>query len=151
MLERTKHRFKERRNMSFTALTKITIPEEARIKEFCEQITMRCSRLQQLGQAVRKHLSASGAYNFIRPQIMIRHSRVDYQKLYYSFKMHAKVNNKCCLYNWISSITSCAPTPPHTYAHVHYIHMHTRTHITYTGSRVTNAVEQLHLLAQKLG
>ena len=77
--------------MSSTALTKITIPEETRIKEFYEQITLRCSRLQQLGQAVRKHLSASGAYDFIRPQIMIRHSRVDYQKLYYSFKMHAKV------------------------------------------------------------
>ena len=49
-------------NVSSTAMNRIAIPEEARIKELYEQISLRCSRLQQLGQGVRKHLSATGAY-----------------------------------------------------------------------------------------
>ena len=38
---------------SAAALHKLTLPEEARIKELYEQISIRCARLQQLGQAVR--------------------------------------------------------------------------------------------------
>jgi len=38
---------------SAAALYKLTLPEEARIKELYEQISIRCARLQQLGQAVR--------------------------------------------------------------------------------------------------
>ena len=56
-------------NMSSTAMNKIAIPEEARIKELYEQISLRCSRLQQLGQGVRKHLSATSAYD--NPELIL--------------------------------------------------------------------------------
>lgn len=80
--------------MSSTALNKIIIPDEARIKELYEKIALRCARLQQMGQAA-----------------------TDYDKAFKGRLSEAILflQNAC------------------------------------QGSRVTNAVEQLQLLAQKLG
>ncbi|XP_065897828.1 mediator of RNA polymerase II transcription subunit 1-like isoform X2 [Dysidea avara] len=81
---------------SAAALYKLALPEEARIKELYEQISIRCARLQQLGQAVRA---------------------TEYDKAFKGRLSEAIsfLQNEC------------------------------------QGSRVTNAVEQLQLLAQKLG